>query len=73
MEIRTQWRTSGFGLIGLDYNVVYKEAERLDIDLSQCLFKKIKLIEQIELKRASDAAVKSRSEGRNEPNQVVKR
>ena len=50
-------------MIGLDYNVVYKEAERLDVDLSQCLFRKIKLLEQLELKRIADEA-KGRNKGR---------
>lgn len=44
-EIKTQWRAAGFGLIGLDYNVLYQEGERLGVDLSPCVMKKIKACE----------------------------
>jgi len=42
IEVKTQWRGSG---AGLDYNIVYAEAERLGIDLSVCTMKKIKALE----------------------------
>lgn len=46
IEVRTQWRGSGSGL---DYNIVYAEAERLGIDLSICAMRKIKSLEAKEL------------------------
>lgn len=47
IEIRTQWRGAG---MGLDYNIIYAEAERLGIDLSVCTMKKIKSLEANVLK-----------------------
>ena len=49
--VRTQWRGSGYGIIGLDYNVLYAEAERLEIDLSPCMMAKIQALETMELQR----------------------
>ncbi len=54
LEVRTQWRTAGFGVIGLDYTAVYREAERLEIDLSPCMMKKIKALESFELGRTNE-------------------
>jgi len=50
IEIRTQWRSAGMGIVGLDYRTVYAEAERLGIDLSVCTMKKIKALEASVLK-----------------------
>ena len=44
IEVRTQWRGGG---AGLDYNTVYREASRLEIDLSVCTMKKIKALERL--------------------------
>lgn len=49
--VRTQWRGAGFGVIGLDYNTVYAEADRMEIDLTQCMMNKIQIIEMLELNR----------------------
>lgn len=51
LECCTQWRTSGFGAVGLDYNAVHREARRLEIDLSPGLMAKIKHLERFELER----------------------
>jgi len=51
VEIRTQWRGAGIGIIGLDYNVIYREAERMEIELSACTMKKIKALEAAVLKQ----------------------
>ena len=50
IEVRTQWRGAGMGIVGLDYNTVYAEAERLGIDLSVCTMRKIKALEANVLK-----------------------
>lgn len=46
LAVKTQWRGGGMGLIGLDYNVVYKEAARLEIELTPCIMKKIQALEK---------------------------
>lgn len=50
-EIKTQWRGGGFGLVGLDYAEIRARAKELDIDLSNCMWKKIKVLEKLELER----------------------
>ena len=42
--VRTQWRV-GMSLVGLDYNVLFAMADRMEIDLSPCMFKKIQALE----------------------------
>lgn len=57
-EINTQWRSTAFGLIGLDYIAVAAEAKRIGIDLTQCTMSKIKALEAEvlkEQKKQSDA------------------
>ena len=46
LEVQTQWRGGGMGIIGLDYNTVYAEAARIGIELSVCTMKKIKALER---------------------------
>jgi len=72
LEVKTQWRASGFGLIGLDYVAVQLEADRLEIDLSRSCMRKIKKLERVELKRQS-RETDSRSEGPDKSCKVVKR
>ncbi len=43
--VETQWRV-GFTRVGLDYTVVYQEADRLGIELTTCTFNKIKALER---------------------------
>ena len=45
LEIQTQWRAGPAGILGLDYNILYMEAKRLEIDLSNCMMAKIKALE----------------------------
>ncbi|BBO92050.1 DUF1799 domain-containing protein [Desulfosarcina ovata] len=52
MAVQTQWRAGGFGIIGLDYNTLYHEADRLEIDLSPCMMSKIKALEASTLRKA---------------------
>ena len=54
IEVRTQWRGAGMGIVGLDYNTVYAEAERLGIDLSVCTMRKIKAMERLCLSERPD-------------------
>jgi hypothetical protein len=49
--VLTQWRGAGFGVIGLDYNTVYIEADRMEIDLTPCMMNKIRVLEMLELNR----------------------
>ena len=62
IEIRTQWRSTGMGIVGLDYRTVYAEAERLGIDLSVCTMKKIKALEASILKDSRGRGSKGSSE-----------
>ena len=41
------------GIIGLDYDTLYKEADRLEIDLSPCMMAKIKALETFTLRKAN--------------------
>ena len=49
LELQTQWRVGFSGPTGLDYPAVYAEAQRLDIDLSNCVIRKIKALERLTL------------------------
>jgi len=51
MDVSTQWRGTGMGIIGLDYREVRTRATELDIDLSECVWRKIRMLERIELKK----------------------
>jgi hypothetical protein len=46
MAVQTQWRAGAMGVIGLDYRVLYLEAARLEIELSNCLMNKIRALER---------------------------
>ena len=43
--VQTQWRASGFGLVGLDYNAVLKMAELAEIPLTVPTLHKIQALE----------------------------
>ena len=45
----TQWRISMAGRIGLDYNVVFKMAKMLGIEITLGLIQKIQVLEQMTL------------------------
>jgi hypothetical protein len=49
LAVRTQWRAAGFGLVGLDYPAVERMAERLEIELSFCMLRKIQALERYSL------------------------
>ena len=46
MEVATQWRSSGFSILGLDYPCLYQEAGRLGIELTTRTMRKIKALEK---------------------------
>jgi len=50
--VATQWRAGGMGVVGLDYAEVRAWASDLAIDLSPCLWSKIRALERHELERA---------------------
>jgi hypothetical protein len=63
LSVQTQWRASGFGIIGLDYLALQQEADRLEIDLSICTMAKIRALEAYTLKQQSKKNVKSDTQG----------
>ena len=50
-DVSTQWRGAGLGVIGLDYGEVRIRAKELDIELSECVWRKIRMLEKMELKK----------------------
>lgn len=52
--MQTQWRTTGFGLVGLDYQAVSQMAEQLKIPLTTCNFKKIQALERVVLNKQAE-------------------
>lgn len=51
MEVATQWRSAGFGILGLDYTCLYQEAARMGIELTQRTMRKVKALERNVLER----------------------
>jgi len=45
--VQTQWRASSSGVLGLDYGIVFKIAQFLQIEMSRCLFHKIQALERV--------------------------
>jgi hypothetical protein len=54
MEVATQWRSSGFSILGLDYPCLYQEAGRLGIELTTRTMRKIKALEKNVLEAIRD-------------------
>lgn len=50
-HVCTQWRATGFGLLGLDYPAVRTEARHLGIHISYSLMRKLQALERFELNR----------------------
>jgi len=48
-SVNTQWRGGGMGIIGLDYPAVYAEARRMEIEVSNCVMGKIRVLERFVL------------------------
>jgi len=45
LSVNTQWRAGGMGIVGLDYPAVWAMAERLEIEVSNCVMGKIRALE----------------------------
>ena len=52
-QVNTQWRAGAMGVIGLDYAEVRIRAKELDIELNECIWRKIKVLEAKVLERQS--------------------
>lgn len=48
-KINTQWRSNGFGVIGLDFPAVFEIAKIYDIEINRSVFEKLKVLENKEL------------------------
>jgi hypothetical protein len=51
--MQTQWRSAGFGILGLDYGCLMKMASLLSITWTPGLIKKIQALESKTLTRAN--------------------
>ena len=47
----SQWRVSGFGFAGLDYNALYRTAEVMQIQMTEDILVKIQRLEAYTLER----------------------
>lgn len=54
-EVKTQWRASGMGIIGLVYSEVRQAATELGIEYSPGMRRKIKVLERVSLEIANSA------------------
>jgi len=61
MAVSTQWRV-GMSVMGLDYNTVIVIAKDMEIDLSPCMWNKLRTLESVTLKGISKS-VKSNRKG----------
>jgi hypothetical protein len=52
LEVATQWRSTGFSILGLDYASLYRETERLQIAPTTRTIRKIKALEALCLEEA---------------------
>ena len=55
-EIQTQWRATGFGVVGMDWPAAFAVARVLHVPVTERLFKKLRALERVELERLADAA-----------------
>lgn len=53
LSVNTQWRAGGLGIVGLDYPAVWAMAERLEIEVGNCVMGKIRALERMVLQEAS--------------------
>jgi len=63
MAVHTQWRASGFGRVGLVYDEVRKWADRLGVEETEAFWRKIKALENDELKRQAETSSKGTGDG----------
>ncbi len=60
-SVATQWRASGFGLIGLDYPAVRYVANLLGVTIDDAVLLKIQLLESLTLTNQMETAKKASS------------
>jgi len=56
---QTQWRSGGFGVIGLDYSVVFKVADVCGVSITPAFVRYINACEQVALERINNAENRS--------------
>ncbi len=56
--MQTQWRSSAFALVGLDYNTLINIAKNFEIKLDRKLFRKIQILEGLSLSKFSKSSDK---------------
>lgn len=49
LAVKTQWRAGGMGIVGLDYPAVWAVADRMQIEVSNCVMSKIRALEDFVL------------------------
>lgn len=54
----TQWRSSGFGVTGLDYLALDWAAKRIGVDVTEAVFAKIRMLERAVLERQAEQATR---------------
>jgi len=57
--VQTQWRASGFGLIGLDYPAAFKVAETMGVKMTESVLDKLRQCEAVVLVAQSEEMKKS--------------
>ncbi|WP_459900084.1 DUF1799 domain-containing protein [Desulfobaculum senezii] len=50
----TQWRATGFGVVGLDYPALFAVADIVDVDVTPRVLELVQGLERFELQRASE-------------------
>ena len=54
----TQWRATGFGVVGLDYPAVFAVAERMGMEIDEEMMHRIRAVERVELTEQAKRAKK---------------
>lgn len=55
---QTQWRSGGFGVIGLDYPTLFMVADRMSIKVDELMLEKLRQLEFLVLKKQSEPSKK---------------
>lgn len=55
-EIQTQWRATGFGVVGMDWPAAFAVARVLRVPVTERLFKKLRALERAELEHMAETA-----------------
>jgi len=58
----TQWRATGFGVVGLDYPAVFAVAERMGIEVDEAMLHKLRAVERVTLAEERKRAEKYKQE-----------